>query len=78
MVLPFDYLRLPFVALIGFAFFAEAPGVFTWIGAGVIAAASGYLAHREATLARAGEAPLATTAPELPEAARPPATESRR
>ncbi len=78
VVLPFDYLRLPFVALIGFAFFAEAPGVFTWIGAGVIAAASAYLAHREATLARAGSAPLATTAPELPEAARAPTTEIRR
>ena len=78
VVLPFDYLRLPFVALIGFAFFAEVPGVFTWIGAGVIAAASAYLAHREATLARAGEAPLASTAPGLPEATRPPTSESRR
>ena len=56
VVLPFDYLRLPFVALIGYVFFAEVPTVYTWIGALVIAAASGYLAHREAQLARARQA----------------------
>lgn len=70
VVLPFDYLRLPFVALIGFAFFAEVPGVTTWIGAGVIAAASAYLAQREATLARAHGTPVVAAAAELPEATR--------
>ncbi len=66
VVLPFDYLRLPFVALIGFAFFAEVPGILTWVGAGVIAGASAYLAHREATLARAAGAPVTATASDSP------------
>jgi drug/metabolite transporter (DMT)-like permease len=63
LVLPFDYLRLPAVAVLGFVFFAEVPGLTTWIGAGLIAGASGYLVHREATLARA---PAVAAAVELP------------
>src|SRR5262249_55068009 len=51
-VLPFDYLRLPFVAVIGYFAFDEAPDLWTWIGAAVIASSSIYIAHREATRAR--------------------------
>ena len=46
-VIPYDYARLPFVALIGFFVFGETSDATTWIGAGVIAAASVYLAHHE-------------------------------
>ena len=46
-VMPYDYARLPFAALIGFFVFGEASDAATWIGAGVIAVASLYLAHHE-------------------------------
>lgn len=47
VVAPFDYLRLPIVALIAFLAFGEVPGVWVWIGGGVIAASSIYIAQRE-------------------------------
>ena len=50
-----DYLRLPFIALIGFLFFAEIPDIWTWIGGAVIAGATIYIARREAKLARLRE-----------------------
>ncbi len=46
-VMPYDYARLPLVALIGFFVFGETSDAATWIGAGVIAVASLYLAHHE-------------------------------
>jgi drug/metabolite transporter (DMT)-like permease len=52
IVLPFDYARLPFAAAIGYFAFAEQPDGWTWIGAAIIAAATVYIAHREARLAR--------------------------
>ena len=52
VVLPFDFVRLPFAALIGFLAFAEAPDSWTWAGAAVIAAATLYIARREARLER--------------------------
>ena len=47
LVAPFDYLRLPIVALIAFIAFGEVPSVWVWIGGGVIAASSIYIAQRE-------------------------------
>ena len=47
LVAPFDYLRLPIVALIAFIAFGEVPSVWVWIGGGVIAASSIYVARRE-------------------------------
>lgn len=64
---PYDFVRLPFVALIAWLAFAEAPDAWTWVGAAVIACASAYIAHREATLARAARiepAPVVNPAPE--------------
>ena len=52
IVLPFDYARLPFAAAIAYLAFAEVPDGWTWVGAAVIAAATVYIAHREARLAR--------------------------
>lgn len=51
-VFPYDFVRLPFVALIGFFAFSEIPDRWTWIGGGVIALSSLYIAHREARLER--------------------------
>ena len=63
-VIPFDYARLPFVALLGFLLFAEVPDLWTWVGGAVIAGSAIYIARREALVARerkvrrsAGEAP---------------------
>ncbi len=61
-VVPFDYARLPFVAVIAFFLFGEVPDLWTWLGAAVIAASAIYIAHREARVAKqgtAGQSPLA-------------------
>jgi len=47
-LMPFDYLRLPQVAFLGWMLFGEPTDLYTWIGAAVIAASSIYVAHREA------------------------------
>jgi drug/metabolite transporter (DMT)-like permease len=52
VVVPFDYLRLPTVALIAYLVFAEVPSVWTWIGGAIIAASSLYMTLREAKLKR--------------------------
>jgi drug/metabolite transporter (DMT)-like permease len=58
LVAPFDYLRLPIVALIAFLAFGEVPSLWVWIGGTVIAASSIYIAHREAAPApRVNDAP---------------------
>ncbi|MEK9725360.1 MAG: DMT family transporter [Rhodospirillaceae bacterium] len=49
---PFNFVRLVLAALIGFFFFAEEPGLLTWIGAAVIVTATSYIAHREAVRQR--------------------------
>ncbi len=51
-VMPFDFFRLIFVALLGYVFFAERPSPWIWLGAGVIFVSAVYVAHREARLAR--------------------------
>lgn len=60
-VMPFDYLRLPLVAVLGWILFGELMDGWSWVGAGVITAATLYIAHREAVAARDGKAtaPLA-------------------
>lgn len=57
-LMPFDYTRLPFVALIGFVAFGEVPDMWTWIGAGIIAAAGIYIARREVVVGRLHATPL--------------------
>ncbi len=51
-VIPYDYARLPFVAVIAYFMFGEAPDLWTWVGAAVIAASAVYIARREAQVAR--------------------------
>lgn len=52
LLMPLDYMRLPFSAAIAFVAFAEVPDIWTWAGAAVIAASALYIARREAHLAR--------------------------
>lgn len=49
---PFEFLRLPFAALIAYWWFAEIPGMSTWLGGCVIFGATFYIARREALSAR--------------------------
>jgi drug/metabolite transporter (DMT)-like permease len=49
-VMPFDYLRLPVVAVIAYLAFGEVPDLWVWLGGAVIAASGLYIVHREATL----------------------------
>ncbi|MDG1709408.1 MAG: DMT family transporter [Emcibacteraceae bacterium] len=46
-IMPIDFTRLLFSALIGYFFFAETPDIYTFIGASVILASAVYAAHRE-------------------------------
>ena len=46
-IMPFDFLKLIWTALIGIWFFGEIPDVFIWIGAAVIFSSGLYIAHRE-------------------------------
>ncbi len=48
---PFEFIRLPLVALLGFIVFAQVPTSWTWIGGAVIFAATAYITHREVKLA---------------------------
>lgn len=46
-LMPFDFLKLIWTALIGAWFFAEVPDVYTWIGAAVIFSSGLFIAFRE-------------------------------
>ena len=65
-VIPYDYLRLPLVAIVGYLFFGEAMDAISWLGAAIIVGSSIYIAHREAVTARQRRpedpAPIATGA----------------
>ena len=52
-VLPFDFFRLIFTAVLGYLIFAEQPDMWTWVGAAIIFTATLYTAHREAKSGRA-------------------------
>jgi drug/metabolite transporter (DMT)-like permease len=65
VVIPFDYLRLPMVALIAYLAFGEQPDIWTWLGGGVIAASGIYIAHREAKVRPAQPPTAGTPAPQV-------------
>ena len=52
-ILPYDFAKVVFAALLGFTFFGELPDAGTWIGMFVIFAATVYMARHEAQVARA-------------------------
>lgn len=62
IVVPFEYSRLLYAALIGFMLFEEVPSLWTWIGSAVIVSSTLYIALREAYLGRRGSA-LSTPRP---------------
>jgi drug/metabolite transporter (DMT)-like permease len=53
-ILPFNFARLPFAAIIGFLVFDELPDIWVWVGGAVIFASSVYMAHLETREARRG------------------------
>jgi drug/metabolite transporter (DMT)-like permease len=52
LVMPFNFLQLPLVALAGLALYDEVSSVWTWVGAAVIFAAAYDLARRESRARR--------------------------
>ena len=46
----FDFARLPFAVVFGYAVFGEVIDLWTWAGAAIIFAASLFIVHREAQL----------------------------
>jgi drug/metabolite transporter (DMT)-like permease len=59
VVIPFDYARLPFVAILAWFAYGELADFWTWCGAAVIAGAALYIARREAKVAKTQAASLA-------------------
>jgi drug/metabolite transporter (DMT)-like permease len=55
VVMPFDYLRLPMLAAVGYFAYSESTSVWTWVGAAVICSSTFYIVHRESQIARAKE-----------------------
>ena len=51
-VVPFEFLRLPFAALVAYLWFGEVPSVWTWLGGGLIFGSTIYITQREARIAR--------------------------
>ena len=54
VVVPFQFLKLPFVAVVAFLWFAEEPDPWTWAGALVIFASTWAIVRREAAEQRGG------------------------
>lgn len=63
---PISFLQLPIVALLGWLLFSEALDAWTIAGAAIILGANGYIAHREAQLARQRAVTGATPAANKP------------
>ena len=61
-VLPYEYTRLIFVALMGFLLFSEVPDAWTWAGSLVIFVAGIYIANREIAARKAGRQTRSTVA----------------
>lgn len=54
-LMPYDFVKLVWAAIIGFIVFAEVPSAWTWVGAAVIFLSTLYLTYRESKLRREGE-----------------------
>ena len=60
-VLPFDYLRLPLIAVVGFIFYDEVVGLALLIGAAMIVAGNFYAIRYETRLSRRAREPVPST-----------------
>ena len=49
---PFEFIKLPMIAVFAYLVFAELPTLWTWLGGTVIFASTAYISVREANLAR--------------------------
>jgi drug/metabolite transporter (DMT)-like permease len=56
LVMPFNFLKLPFAVVLGFTFWNEFPDLWTCVGAAVIFASTYYIARREAAARAAAKA----------------------
>jgi len=56
VVSPLFFLQLIWAAAIGYVFFAEVPGIFTWAGGAMIISSVTYIAYRESRARKATEA----------------------
>ncbi|MDP6351557.1 MAG: DMT family transporter [Alphaproteobacteria bacterium] len=63
VVMPVDFLKMIWAVTLGWFFFAEAPGLFTWIGAAMIFASTSYIAYRENKLRKSAAAPPGASGP---------------
>ncbi len=52
-LVPLDFIRMPFIIVIGYLFFAELPDIWTVVGALIIICSAAYIGHRESQLAHA-------------------------
>ena len=59
-MLPFDYARLIFAVIYGYAFFAELPDLWSYVGAAVLIGSTLYIAFREIRIGRPRSAPSST------------------
>lgn len=56
VVMPFNFLKLPFAVVLGFTFWSEVPDLWTGIGAAIIFASTYYIGRREAAANAAAKA----------------------
>lgn len=52
VVMPFDFLKIVWGALLGIVLFAEVPGFYTWVGGAIIFTSTFYIAWRERQVGR--------------------------
>jgi drug/metabolite transporter (DMT)-like permease len=64
-VMPFEFLKLPFTAVLAYLLFSEVPSIWTWLGGAIIFAATVYIGHREAKVDRLRAATATTGAEPL-------------
>lgn len=57
-VVPVEFTKLVWSAIIGYIFFAEVPEIWVWIGGAVVFSSTVYLAYREAHAAKASQATI--------------------
>ena len=65
VIMPFDFLKLIWAAILGYLLFAELPDEFVWLGGAIIVLSTSYIAYRESRLRRRQtlEPPSASAAP---------------
>lgn len=57
VIMPVDFFKLIWAAVLGFIFFQQQPGLFTFVGGAIIFGAAFYIALREARLRRSTSSP---------------------